>query len=249
MKDYELSEFDEDKLPKVSLNEDQLKKISSSINITLSDSLMANKDLDIDTSFENIISVYESLGEERDKVIHGLKYAKVIQELVITAFDKKYSPNKSELIYKNFFYIGNKSSDISFPPTWVENQFYVQIYITKTHVILYYFNYIFKMVESYTLPISDIENVSLNNDYNKDNILDYYLNLYIKSKKYPSFRSTNILNTNSDNLEEINKLRNTLISLGISNKKENSNKKLTSGVIIVFIFIILTILITITQSI
>lgn len=221
MKDYELIDIDENSLPDVFLSQEKINKIKATITFHLSICIENSKDLDIDYSFKNIISVYDSLGKERDLTIHGVKYAKVFEKLIIPAFDKKYSPSDENLIFK---YFGSSGAYVlTYPPLWNDMLYYCQIYITKTHLIIYYFNHIFKMVESYEIPIEEVKNVSFNktNEYSK--ISDEYLKIDIKSTNHNLPRNINLV-MKKNNLESLNNLKNSLVSLGVSNNIYHMNK-------------------------
>ncbi|MPM20219.1 hypothetical protein SDC9_66648 [bioreactor metagenome] len=223
MKDYELIDIDQNSLPDVSLSQEQINKIKATITFHLSMCIESIKDLDIDYSFKNIISVYDSLGKERDLTIHGVKYAKVFEKLIIPAFDKKYSPSDENLIFK---YFGSPGSFVSnWSPLWSDILHYCQIYITKTHLIIYYFNYIFKMVKSYKIPIKEVKNVSFKKTINDLywNITDEYLKIDIKSTNDTFPRDINLV-VKKNNLESLNNLKNSLVSLGVSNNIYHRNK-------------------------
>lgn len=231
MRKYELSEIDESSLPNVSLDSDQLKKITNALKINLSDSITENKNLDVDTSLNNISYIYENLGSEKDKVIHGVKYAKVLQELIIPAFDNKYSPSSEDLIYKKFCMLGRTSESKSCPPSWRESPFYIQVYITKDSLIIYYFNHIFKMIEEFNIPIKDVKNAYIHNITSDP--YDYHLNITIKSNKYPSFVGINILN---DETNTPNEILDIFKKLGIPNEKINSAKLTFSYLVLIILF-------------
>ncbi len=223
MKDYELTDIDENSLPDVSLSKDQINKIKATITFHLSMCIENSKDLDIDYSFKNIISVYDSLGKERDFTIHGVKYAKVFEKLIIPAFDKKYSPSDENLIFKYFGSPGGIVSNWS--PLWSDMLYYCQIYITKTHLIIYYFNYIFKMVKSYEIPIEEVKNVSFKKiiHFYYFSIINEYLKIDIKSTNDTFPRSIDLV-MKKNNLESLNNLKNSLVSLGVSNNIYHRNK-------------------------
>lgn len=222
MKDYELIDIDENSLPDVSLSQEQINKIKATITFHLSMCIENIKDLDIDYSFKNIISVYDSLGKERDFTIHGVKYAKVFEKLIIPAFDKKYSPSDENLIFK---YFGSPGGiEVNWSPLWSDILYYCQIYITKTHLIIYYFDYIFKLVKSYEIPIEEVKNVSFKRTIHLYwNITYECLKIDIKSTNDTFPRSIDLV-MKKNNLESLNNLKNSLVSLGVSNNIYHRNK-------------------------
>ncbi|WP_411167877.1 hypothetical protein ACH36K_12095 [Clostridium sp. MB05] len=239
MKDYELTDIDENSLPDVSLSQEQINKIKAAVTFHLSICIENSKDLDIDYSFKNIISVYNSLGKERDLTIHYVKYAKVFEKLIIPAFDKKYSPSDEDLIFK---YFGCPSAYVlTFPPLWNDMHYYCQIYITKSHLIIYYFNHIFKMVRNYEIPIEEVKNVSFNKTDEYLNISNEYLKIDIKSTNDTFPREINLLMKKS-NPESLNNLKNSLVSLGVSNNIYHRHKIFKYYGYFIFMLVLLIIL-------
>lgn len=229
-------EFNEKDLPDVELDNSQIKNILTSLTINISDSIQAHKDLEIDTSLSNILKIYNDLGSDKDTMLHNVKYAKVLENLIIPAFNKKYSPHSEDLILSKFCMIGTNNSVKNTPPSWQEIPFYVQIYITKNVLYLYYFNHIYKLINTHILPISDIKNASIIISSSLSS--DYYLDIFIKSSKYPTLVGINIINSPDKIVDEIS---DALLSLGVPNNPAIRTDKSLRGVQLFIIFFILLI--------
>lgn len=250
MKDYELSEIDESKLPKVALSDSQKNKIKKALKVSMDRTIESHKDLDIDCSLNNILSIYEELGPEADKTIHYTRHAKVLQKLVMDPFDKKNCPPQDELLYKYFFRIGGNGAGgfgverSDFPPTWGTNPFYAQVYVTKTHLIVYSFNYIFKVISTYKLPIKDVVNVyhySIFDDVT--NKANHYLYINIESSCYPILSSFTFVDDNFTERKNIDELKAILCNLGIPSVRGPqtlSNKEFAIMIIVIIIFVIIS---------
>lgn len=239
MKDFNLTPFNEDELPDISLSNNQMNHLTKSLNIHLSRALESNKNLNIDASFKNILSIYKNLGKDGDRVLHSVPNAKILERLVLDAFDKEYSPSESDLIYKNFFSLGRNTFSEDYPPLLFETSYYVQIYITSTEVILYLFNYIFKMVQSYRLPHVDVKNVCKR----ISPAGNYFLTISIKSQKYPQLYSINILDKVKGSDETLNEVMNRLSSIGAKNNPIKTRKYYFNIILIILIIFTLALII------
>ncbi|MGL4109227.1 hypothetical protein [Clostridium sp. LP20] len=239
MNKFDPIDIEESKLPEVSLTEEQKKKIRSSIKINLNRCIKSNSDLDIDTSLNNIYSIYNSLGPERDKTLHLTQNAKVIQKLVLDAFDKKYCPTENELLLKKFLNVGAGNESVTLPAVWSKTPFYAQLYLTKSQLTLHYLDNLFRTVDSYNIPISKITNAYLSNIH-EDNCYFSNVNLCIevnnRNVTIPEFHLVSETPSNTTDIEEVlTKLQ----SLGVPSFKPNKKHFSISSIICITIILFL----------
>ncbi|MDB2117134.1 hypothetical protein [Clostridium paraputrificum] len=237
MDKYELIDIDEESLADVTLSNEQKENLKNSLNFTLNWCFVNNTDLDIDFSPSNIYSTYLSLGPERDCTIHLIKNAKVLQKIVISAFNKKFTPKNEQVLSSKFLNIGAGMEFNDVAPYWGETLFYHQMYITPKNIYLYSFSNTFKTINEQIIPIEKIETVYLSNSY-KDNMKFSNVNLVIQLKDTPS--SSNKLYFVSDNPKDhkdIQDILSTLLSLNVPNTipKRKTLSKLMLFIIIMFI--------------
>lgn len=237
MDKYELIDIDEESLADVTLSNEQKESLKKSLNFTLNWCFVNNTDLDIDFSPSNIYSTYLSLGPERDYTIHLVKNAKVLQKLIISAFNKKFTPKNEQVLSSKFLNVGAGMEFNDVAPYWGETLFYHQMYITPKNIYLYSFSNTFKTINEQLIPIEKIETVYLSNSY-KDNMKFSNVNLVIQLKDTPS--SSNKLYFVSDNpkdSKDIQDILSTLLSLNVPNTipKRKTLSKLMLFIIIMFI--------------
>ena len=236
MNKYELIDIDEESLADVTLSNEQKESLKKSLKFTLNWCFVNNTDLDIDFSPSNIYSTYLSLGPERDYTIHLIKNAKVLQKLVISAFNKKFTPKNEEVISSKFLNIGAGMEFNDIAPYWGETLFYYQMYITHKNIYLYSFSNTFKAINEQIIPIEKIETVYLSNSY-KDNMKFSNVNLVIQLKDTPlSSNKLYFVSDDPKDPKDIQDILSTLLSLNIPNTLPK--RKTLSKLLIVFIFII-----------
>ncbi|MDS0525548.1 hypothetical protein NNC19_07655 [Clostridium sp. SHJSY1] len=157
MNKKDLIDIDENKLPNISLSEEQINRIKKSLYKNIKRFTENNYELKTDISLENIKRIEANLGDRKDDIIHGVKHARVLKELALQATRKDCTIKDKKIICDKFFQIGagmeNKDATLSI----FYSVFYCQIYISKDYFISYSFDNFYRLQHRRIIPMKYIK--------------------------------------------------------------------------------------------
>ncbi|MGL4772682.1 MAG: hypothetical protein ACRC2K_03865 [Clostridium sp.] len=216
MNEKEFLEVDEASLPDVELSPEQKERAKNRINSYIARLKNSNPELNIDSTPSTLSEIENELGEKSEKVRHGVHGANVLKELVLKAVDEEVALSHNKILYSCFLLGFYQEAMVGYIPVFSETPYYYKIYVTKDKLIIYSFDWFFKILKKKSFSLNQIYKVGVapqffvSKELNRETLL---LKLNKGVEIYDNYYF--FINENSSDKNDIQDLCNMLTSLGV----------------------------------
>lgn len=169
------------------------------------------------TEYE-INNIVNKLGENVEKSKYGVKYYRVLMELVCNKVDEELNLEESEVQYKGLVLGGLAFTSATI---WTSGgAVYYRIIVTKTKIYSYSFDYFFKLVGKFEYDITEVKEVKIA-EAGQDGIIPYegYQIVFNDGKLVILY------SINKFSIKDLEGLKNALVLGGVSYRKLKTKKQ------------------------
>ncbi|MEG0295620.1 MAG: hypothetical protein RR620_02805 [Clostridium sp.] len=206
-------------LPDVKLSDSDKERAKNRLFKSIEDLKRRNRDMNINITDAEVLTIKSSLGEASDKYANGVEHGFILREVAIKAADKevyeKYGEITHEVLATNAYATSNLG--------WMANgAIAYKLYLTDNKLVKYSFSEFYEVIDKKEYKIEDIKFIGSDEDGT------YYIEFKNKVVTYIGF-------TTSEMMLGIDKLMSLLIEKGVAKKE---NKLITKDRVITAIYII-----------
>lgn len=145
-----IEEFDEDKLPDIDINEEELNRVKENIFSVIDKLKNKNKSLDFKISLEDALKIKNELGANSNRPIYYNKDAMLMRAIMIKTIKEKENLKDCDIISELCRPIDSCS-------WWWGAPVCYQLFITKDKLIIYSFDSQYKIINSFKTPFNEIK--------------------------------------------------------------------------------------------
>ena len=97
-----IEEFDENKLPDVNINEEEINRVKNKVIGVINRLQNENKNIKLDINLEDALKIKEKLGDNADKAIFGVESAGLMRALILKSVREKEGLDKEDIVDELF---------------------------------------------------------------------------------------------------------------------------------------------------
>lgn len=141
--------FDEAKLPDIEINDEEKERVKKNILEVIEKLKKVNKAIDFKITLDEAIKIKEKLGNNAEKCIFGVKYARLMREIMIRVIEEEENIKSDDIVDEIFL---NLRGDY----WWRGGAIGYKLYLIKDYLLIYSFDVNYKIRTKYKVKLDEI---------------------------------------------------------------------------------------------